>query len=51
VPEPSPQLSLFNMPGQLIIEQLSSLDVTRLTPIEALTTLHRWQEMLTNSEA
>ena len=50
IQEPSPQLSLFEEPGHPIIDQLRSLDITRLTPVEALTTLHRWQEML-NSHA
>jgi DNA mismatch repair protein MutS len=47
---PSPQLSLFEEPGHPIIDQLRTLDITRLTPLEALTTLHRWQEMLHSHE-
>jgi DNA mismatch repair protein MutS len=43
---PSEQLSLFEGAGQTLVEQLRSLDLMRLTPIDALTTLHRWQEML-----
>ena len=51
LPEPSTQLSLFEMPGHPILDQLRSLDITRLTPIEALTTLHRWQEMINSAES
>jgi DNA mismatch repair protein MutS len=51
LPEPSAQLPLFEMRGHPIIEQLRGLDITRLTPIEALTTLHQWQEMLNNPES
>jgi DNA mismatch repair protein MutS len=48
--EPSEQLSLFEAPGHPIVDQLRGLDVARMTPLDALTTLHRWQEMLgTNS--
>jgi DNA mismatch repair protein MutS len=48
--EPSAQLSLFEAPGHPILDQLRGLDVTRLTPIEALTMLHRWQEMINSPE-
>ena len=51
LPEPSVQLPLFEMRGHPIIDQLRGLDITRLTPIEALTTLHRWQEMINNPES
>ena len=44
----SAQLPLFEMQGHSIIDQLRSIDITRVTPIEALTTLHRWQEMINN---
>jgi DNA mismatch repair protein MutS len=47
--EPSAQLSLFEAPGHALIDQLRSLDITRMTPLDALTTLHRWQEMLRKS--
>jgi DNA mismatch repair protein MutS len=50
LPEPSAQLSLFEMPGHPLLDQLKSLDITRLTPIEALTMLHRWQEMINSNE-
>jgi DNA mismatch repair protein MutS len=48
--EPSVQLSLFEVPERPILDQLRGLDITRLTPIEALTTLHRWQEMVNSPE-
>jgi DNA mismatch repair protein MutS len=48
--QPSAQLSLFEAPGHRLLDQLRSLDVTRLTPLEALTTLHRWQEMVNGTE-
>ena len=51
LPDPSAQLSLFEMPGHPILDQLRSLDLTRLTPIEALTTLHQWQERINNPES
>jgi DNA mismatch repair protein MutS len=51
VPEPGMQLSLFEMPGHPILDQLKALDIARLTPIEALTMLHRWQEMINNNES
>jgi DNA mismatch repair protein MutS len=51
LPEPSAQLSLFEMPGHPILDQLRGLDITRLTPIEALTILHRWQEMINSPES
>jgi DNA mismatch repair protein MutS len=47
--EPSAQLSLFEAPGHALMDQLRSLDITRMTPLDALTTLHRWQEMLRKS--
>jgi DNA mismatch repair protein MutS len=43
---PSEQLALFEAPSHPIVDQLRGLDVTRLTPLDALTILHRWQEML-----
>jgi DNA mismatch repair protein MutS len=49
-PQPSPQLALFDMPGHPIIDQLRSLDITRVTPLEALTTLHQWQHMINHPE-
>jgi len=50
VQDPNTQLSLFETPGHPIIDQLRSLDLPRLTPLEALTTLHRWQEMVNGAE-
>jgi DNA mismatch repair protein MutS len=49
--EPTAQLSLFEAPGHPIVDQLRSLDITRMTPLEALTTLHRWQEMINSAES
>ncbi len=40
------QLSLFGMARHPVLDQLQTLDVTRMTPLEALTTLHHLQEML-----
>lgn len=40
------QLSLFGPARHPILEQLSTMDVIRMTPLEALTALQRWQEML-----
>ncbi len=51
VREPTAQLSLFDTAGHPLIDQLSSLDLTRMTPLEALTTLHRWQEILKHNES
>ncbi len=51
LPERSAQLSLFEAPGHRLVDQLRSLDIARMTPLEALTTLQRWQEMLSSPEA
>jgi DNA mismatch repair protein MutS len=51
VQTPTAQLSLFEVPGHPIVDQLRSLDIARLTPLDALTTLHRWQEMLGKNSA
>jgi DNA mismatch repair protein MutS len=40
------QLSLFGAARHPILDQLSTMDLTRMTPLEALTSLHRLQEML-----
>jgi DNA mismatch repair protein MutS len=45
MPGPTEQLSLFAALGHPIVDQLRSLDITRITPLEALTVLHRWQEI------
>jgi DNA mismatch repair protein MutS len=50
IPEPSAQLALFDTTGDPLIDQLRNLDLTRMTPIEALTTLHRWQEIVKTNE-
>jgi DNA mismatch repair protein MutS len=43
---PPEQLSLFGAPTHPIVDELQRLDIARLTPLEALITLHRWQEMV-----
>jgi DNA mismatch repair protein MutS len=43
---PPQQLSLFGTPTHPMVDELRRLDIARLTPLEALTTLHRWQEMV-----
>jgi DNA mismatch repair protein MutS len=48
---PPEQLSLFGPPTHPVLEELHKLDITRLTPLEALTTLHRWQEALRQNSA
>jgi DNA mismatch repair protein MutS len=42
---PTEQLSLFGAASHPILDQLQSLDIARMTPLEALATLQRWQEM------
>jgi DNA mismatch repair protein MutS len=51
MPEPTEQLSLFERPGHPLVDQLRSLDIARMTPLDALTTLHRWQEMIDSHQA
>lgn len=46
-----PQLSLFGTVRHPILDQLQSIDITRMTPLDALTTLHRLQEMLREEPA
>ncbi|HEX9871421.1 MAG TPA: DNA mismatch repair protein MutS [Candidatus Tectomicrobia bacterium] len=48
--EPTAQLALFDTAGHPLMDELRSLDITRMTPLEALTTLHRWQEMINSNE-
>jgi DNA mismatch repair protein MutS len=43
--EPTEQLSLFGVANHPILDQLQSLDIARMTPLEALTTLQHWQEV------
>lgn len=43
---PPEQLALFGAPTHPIVDELQRLDIARLTPLEALTTLHRWQGMV-----
>jgi len=49
--EPTVQLSLFDTARHPLVDQLRGLDLARMTPLEALTTLHRWQEMINRHEA
>jgi DNA mismatch repair protein MutS len=48
--QPTAQLSLFDAPGHPLLDQIRSLDLTRMTPLEALTTLHQWQQMIHSPE-
>jgi DNA mismatch repair protein MutS len=48
--QPTAQLSLFDAAGHPLLDEIRSLDLTRMTPLEALTTLHRWQQMIQNHE-
>jgi DNA mismatch repair protein MutS len=48
--ESTAQLALFDTAEHPLIDQLRSLDLMRMTPIEALTTLHRWQEILKSND-
>lgn len=45
------QFSLFGPEDHPVVEELRSLDVDKLTPMEALLTLERWKEYLVNSES
>jgi DNA mismatch repair protein MutS len=49
--EPTAQLALFDTAGHPLLDQLRHLDLTRMTPLEALTTLHGWQEVLKHHES
>jgi DNA mismatch repair protein MutS len=51
MPKPTEQLSLLEAPGHPLVDELRGLDITRMTPLEALTKLHRWQETLNSDEA
>jgi DNA mismatch repair protein MutS len=48
--ESTAQLSLFDASEHPLLDQIRRLDLTRMTPLEALTTLHRWQQMIHNHE-
>ncbi|MBQ4081602.1 MAG: DNA mismatch repair protein MutS, partial [Thermoguttaceae bacterium] len=49
--EATVQFSLFGPEDHPVVEELRSLDVDKLTPMEALLTLERWKEYLVNSES
>jgi DNA mismatch repair protein MutS len=44
--EPAEQLALFEAPRHALLDQLRALDIARMTPLEALTMLSQWQDML-----
>jgi DNA mismatch repair protein MutS len=44
--EESQQLSLFGAVPHPVLDQLQRMDLARMTPLEALTALHRFQELL-----
>ncbi len=49
-PKPVPlQLSLFGDEEDPVIDAIKSLDINRLTPLEALNLIHEWQQMLNPS--
>jgi DNA mismatch repair protein MutS len=49
-PDQAEQLSLFGAPRHPLLDHLRALDIARMTPLEALTMLHQWQEMLRAEE-
>ena len=40
------QLTLFNPPQNLVIEEIRNIDTSKITPIEALNKLHKLKEKL-----
>jgi DNA mismatch repair protein MutS len=48
---PTEQLALFEPADHPFVDQLRDLDIARITPLDALTLLHRWQEMLHDRES
>jgi DNA mismatch repair protein MutS len=44
--DPTDQLSLFGASRHPLLDHVLALDITRMTPLEALTTLQQWQDML-----
>ena len=40
------QLTLFNPPQNVVIEEIRNLDTSKITPIEALNKLHKLKEKL-----
>ena len=45
-PEPTPQLGLFPQTADPVLKELGALDVSSLTPLEALNLLAEWQRRL-----
>jgi DNA mismatch repair protein MutS len=45
-PDPDPQLGLFAHPADPVLKELGALDVSSLTPLEALNLLAEWQRRL-----
>jgi len=48
--ETNRQLSLFTPIENLIIEKLKSIDITKMTPLEAINLLNEWRDKLKNTE-
>jgi len=48
---PTEQLALFEPADHPFVDQLRDLDIARMTPLDALTLLHRWQELLHDRES
>lgn len=49
-PQPVPlQLSLFGDEEDPVIQAINSVDINRLTPLEALNLIHEWKRMLSQS--
>ena len=42
----APQLNLFADPREMILEELKTLDIVNMTPLEALGRLGQWKERL-----
>jgi DNA mismatch repair protein MutS len=40
------QMTLFNPPQNVVIEELKNLDTSKITPIEALNKLHKLKDKL-----
>jgi DNA mismatch repair protein MutS len=48
--QPTKQLSLFIPSQDAVLKELKGLDISGLTPLEALTKLAKWQEKLKERE-
>jgi DNA mismatch repair protein MutS len=49
-PDQAEQLALFGASRHPLLDHLRALDIARLTPLEALTMLSQWQDMLRAEE-